>query len=97
VSVQAEVLNLLRDVRELEGLTYILVSHDLGVIAHTCDRLAVMNHGRILEEMPVADLTANRPKHPCTQQLFDASAGYDRRLAHRALDYGDQVTSEPSA
>ena len=47
VSVQAEILNLLSDIKRVENLTYILVSHDFGVIAHMCDRVAVMNHGVI--------------------------------------------------
>ena len=78
VSVQAEILNLLADLRRVEGLTYILVSHDLSVVAHLCDRLAVMNQGRILEEMAVSDLTENRPTHAYTKQLFAASLGYGR-------------------
>src|SRR5206468_8847477 len=49
VSVQAEILNLITEIRRARGLTCILVSHDLAVVAHMCDRLAVMNHGRILE------------------------------------------------
>lgn len=78
VSVQAEILNLFADLRRVEGLTYILVSHDLSVVAHLCDRLAVMNQGRILEEMAVSDLTENRPKHAYTKELFAASLGYGR-------------------
>ena len=78
VSVQAEILNLLADLRREEGLTYILVSHDLGVVAHLCDRLAVMNLGRILETMSVTDLTQNRPADPYTKRLFAASLGYGR-------------------
>ena len=60
VSVQAEILNLLADIREREGLTYVLVSHDLGVIAHMCRRFAVMQHGRIVETLDRADLTKGR-------------------------------------
>ncbi len=81
VSVQAEILNLFRELHQSRGLTYILVSHDLGVISHLCDRIAVMNGGRLLEQLDVKDLTENTPKHPYTQELFNASAGYDRRLA----------------
>ncbi|MBI1777012.1 MAG: ABC transporter ATP-binding protein [Proteobacteria bacterium] len=81
VSVQAEILNLLAEIRERENLTYILVSHDLSVVAHMCDRLAVMNHGRIVEELEVGQLSENRPRHPYTRQLIAASLGYDRSLA----------------
>ncbi len=81
VSVQAEVLNLLTDLRQSAGLTYILVSHDFGVIAHMCDRLAVMNHGRILEYLALDDLLNDRMADPYTRRLYAASAGYDRALA----------------
>ena len=81
VSVQAEILNLFRELHDSLGLTYILVSHDLGVVAHLCDRLAVMNEGKILEQLRIQDLTENTPKHAYTQELFNASAGYDSRLA----------------
>jgi peptide/nickel transport system ATP-binding protein len=81
VSVQAEILNLFRKLHTQLGLTYILVSHDLAVVAHLCDRLAVMKEGRILETLDVAELTGDGPKHAYTQELFNAFAGYDRRLA----------------
>jgi peptide/nickel transport system ATP-binding protein len=80
VSVQAEILNLLSEIRRIETLTYILVSHDFGVIAHMCGRVAVMNHGVILEELSVADLTAGGMRHDYTRALFEASSGYTRRL-----------------
>ncbi len=78
VSVQAEVLNLLSRLREEHGLTYILVSHDLSVVAHLCDRLAVMQQGRIIETMTVDQLRANQPVDKYTQTLIKASEGYDR-------------------
>jgi peptide/nickel transport system ATP-binding protein len=81
VSVQAEILNLLVDIRRARRLTCILVSHDLAVVAHMCDRLAVMNHGRIVEEMSVDDLAAGRTRETYTAELLGASQGYDRRLA----------------
>ena len=81
VSVQAEILNLLSDLRKDQGLTYVLVSHDLSVIAHMCDRLAVMNSGALVEQMDVADLAANRPRNAYTQTLFNASLGYGRSTA----------------
>jgi len=86
VSVQAEILNLLGDLRERLGLTCILVSHDLAVIAHMCDRLGVMNAGKLLEELPVEALENDTPTHPYTRQLLTASLGYDRRLAPGAVE-----------
>jgi len=78
VSVQAEILNLLQGLRREHGLTYVLVSHDLAVVAHMCDRLAVMNAGRVVEEMTVDQLRRSAPSHPYTRQLLTASLGYDR-------------------
>jgi peptide/nickel transport system ATP-binding protein len=76
VSVQAEVLNLLADLREQRGLTYLLVSHDLGVIAHMCERLAVMHGGRIVEELTTAALAAGAAHDPYTRTLLAASEAY---------------------
>ncbi len=76
VSVQAEVLNLLADLKAAGGLTYVLVSHDLGVIAHMCDRLAVMTEGRIVEELDVQELVAGAARHPYTVTLLRASETY---------------------
>jgi peptide/nickel transport system ATP-binding protein len=59
----------------------LLVSHDFGVIGHLCDRIAVMNHGHILEELAVSALTDGSPQHPYTRRLLRASQGYDRELA----------------
>jgi peptide/nickel transport system ATP-binding protein len=84
VSVQAEILNLLAEVRAASDLTYILVSHDFAVIGHMCDRVAVMNHGRILEELTAGALAAGSSRHAYTRQLLRASLGYDRALAREA-------------
>ena len=73
VSVQAEILNLLTDLRGERGLTYLMVSHDLPVIGHMCDRLAVMRHGRIVEVMDVERLRAMDPEHPYSRELLAAS------------------------
>lgn len=78
VSVQAEVLNLLTRLKREHGLTYVLVSHDFAVVGHMCDRLSVMQHGAVLETLPVERLRANAPGHPYTRQLLMASRGYDR-------------------
>ncbi|WP_296570900.1 ABC transporter ATP-binding protein [Phreatobacter sp.] len=81
VSVQAEILNLLRRLRVERRLTMILVSHNLAVVAHMCDRLAVMNRGLVVEEMDVATLRRAEPREAYTRQLLTASKGYDREVA----------------
>ena len=73
VSVQAEILNLLADLRIEHGLTYLMVSHDLSVVGHMCDRLAVMKDGEIVEIMDVAALRAMKATHPYSQHLLEAS------------------------
>lgn len=83
VSVQAEILNLLVRLKRERGLTYVLVTHNLAVISYMCERLIVMNVGRIVEEMPVAGLRERTPEHPYTQQLLQASLGYDREAIER--------------
>ncbi len=68
-SIQAEVLNLLMDVRADLGTTFLFVSHDLGVIAHMCDRVAVMRQGEIVETLPAAQLLAGDVSHDYTREL----------------------------
>ena len=75
-SIQAEVLNLLDRLRAERGLTYLLVSHDLAVVAHMCDRLAVMQHGLAVEELTRAALSAHRAETDYTKKLLSASEGY---------------------
>jgi peptide/nickel transport system ATP-binding protein len=76
VSVQAEILNLLKSLRRERRVTYFMVSHDLAVITHLCDRIAVMTEGQIIEEMTVTDVRAGRAREPYTRTLLEASAGY---------------------
>jgi ABC-type dipeptide/oligopeptide/nickel transport system ATPase subunit len=81
VSVQAEVLNLLSELRAARRLTYLFVSHNLAVIAHMCERLAVMNGGRIVEEAQTAALASGTLTDPYSRQLLKSSEGYDREAA----------------
>ncbi|WP_138470934.1 ABC transporter ATP-binding protein [Poseidonocella sp. HB161398] len=69
VSIQAQILNLFMDLREALDLTYLFVSHDLGVVEHISDRVAIMYLGRVVEEAPVEEVFA-RPNHPYTRQLL---------------------------
>jgi peptide/nickel transport system ATP-binding protein len=69
VSIQAQILNLFMDLRQELGLTYLFISHDLGVVEHLSDRVVVMYLGRVIETAPVEELFG-RPNHPYTQALL---------------------------
>src|ERR1700722_5924322 len=73
VSVQAEVLNLLSDLQQAHGLTYVLVSHNLAVVAHLCARIGVMQAGELVELLSADDLRAGRTHHPHTAALRELS------------------------
>ena len=74
VTIQAQILELLRDLQQRLGLSLLLITHDLGVVAEMADRVAVMYAGRIIEEAPVADLFAD-PRHPYTRGLLGSIPG----------------------
>jgi len=71
VMVQAQILELLESLRHKLGLSLILITHDLSVIAETCDRVMIMYAGRVAEEGPVQEVF-RRPRHPYTQKLLSA-------------------------
>ncbi|NTA39827.1 ABC transporter ATP-binding protein [Agrobacterium salinitolerans] len=73
VSIQAEILNLLADQREERDLTFLLVSHDLAVIAHMCDRVLVMQNGVFVDELTKADLEAGITHSAYSGELFESS------------------------
>ncbi len=71
VSIQAQIVNLLDDLQDEFGLTYLFVAHDIGVVRHVSDRIAVMNDGKIVEQ-GTADQVCERPKDPYTKKLLAA-------------------------
>ncbi|MCA3560839.1 MAG: ATP-binding cassette domain-containing protein [Aestuariivirga sp.] len=94
VSIQSQVLNLLDDLKTRLKLSYIFISHDLSVVQHVSDRVAVMYLGRIVEEGP-ADTVLGAPRHPYTQALISAIPEIDptKRKAHVLLT-GDPPNPE---
>ena len=82
VSIRAQLLDLLADLQQQLGLTYLFISHDLSVVRHVSDRVAVMHRGSIVE---LADTAAvfDRPAHPYTRQLLDAMLSLDAPAAGR--------------
>ncbi len=89
VSVQAQILNLLLELQNQLGLAYLFVSHDLSVVRHICDRVAVMYVGKLVEMSTTKNLFAN-PRHPYTEALLAAVPKADPRLrSERTLLKGD--------
>ncbi len=86
VSIQSQILNLMADLRETRGMAYLFISHDLGVVRHIADRVAVMYLGTIVEEAPAANLFAV-PRHPYTRALIAATpvVGRGKRKPGRAI------------
>lgn len=88
VSVQAQVLNLLKDLRQRFNLTYVFISHDLGVVRNLCDRVAVMYFGRIVETAST-DTLFSHPRHHYTRLLLESVPG-----TGQTLSVGDQANAE---
>ena len=92
VSVQAQVLNLLKELQTQFGLSYLFISHDLGVVAHVSDRIAVMYLGRIVELARDEELYFN-PLHPYTKALFSAAPMVDRSARRKRILLRGEIPS----
>jgi len=84
VSVQSQILNLLLDLQRSLGLTYLFISHDLAVVRHIADEVAVMYRGRIVE-YGAAQQVIGAPAHPYTKMLVNSIPGQGRRASHRSV------------
>jgi peptide/nickel transport system ATP-binding protein len=76
VSVQRQVLDLFLDIRQRFGMAMLFITHDLRVAAQVCDRVVVMQHGKVVEQGKTTDVY-NNPQHPYTQELLAAAPGRD--------------------
>ena len=95
VTVQAQILELLRDMKREFDLSLLLITHDFGVIAEMADRVAVMYRGRIVEEAPVRDIFRN-PQHPYTKGLLASIPGGEpgtRLKSFDSTEFGEQIPS----
>ena len=79
VSIQAEILNLLKQVQKKKNLTFFLVSHNLAVVSHMCDAISVMTQGAVVEHLTQKQLREGNIRQPYTRQLMAASRGFYRR------------------
>jgi len=92
VSVQAQILNLLQDLQKQMNLSYLFISHDLGVIQHISDRVGVMYVGKMVETAASKELFTN-PKHPYTEALLSAKPIPDPRIKSRRILLGGEVAN----
>ena len=94
VTIQAQVLNLMKELRERFGTSMLLITHDLGVVAQTCDRVAIMYAGEIIESGRVEDVFEGRAHHPYTEGLFQSVP--DMKKKEKRLKPIDGLMPDPT-
>jgi oligopeptide/dipeptide ABC transporter ATP-binding protein len=92
VSIQADILNLLKSLTEELGITFLFISHDLSVVAHVCDHVAVMYLGQIVESAPTRKLF-EQPRHPYTAALMSAIPSLDPDATNKAIKLEGEIPS----
>lgn len=92
VSIQADILNLLKSLQQQRGLTFLFISHDLSVVAHVCDVVAVIYLGRLVEMAPTRKLFAKQ-RHPYTAALLSAIPSLDLDHHHKAIKLEGEIPS----
>jgi oligopeptide/dipeptide ABC transporter ATP-binding protein len=92
VSIQADILNLLKSLQKDLDLTYLFISHDLSVVAHTCDEVAVMYLGHIVEQASSRELFTN-PRHPYTKALLSSIPSIDPDDKKKAIELKGEIPS----
>lgn len=93
VSVQAQVLNFMQEIQKEFNLTYLFISHDLGIIQHMCDRIGIMYRGRFVEEGTAADVY-NNPQHLYTKRLIAAIPEMDPEKRFEKMDLRKSINEE---
>ncbi|KAB8138135.1 ABC transporter ATP-binding protein [Gracilibacillus oryzae] len=93
VSVQAQVLNFMKDLQKDLNLTYLLISHDLGIIRHMCDRIGIMYKGRLVEEASAEEIYQN-PQHIYTKRLISSIPDIDPKNREKRAALRDEVKRE---
>ncbi|WKL03306.1 ATP-binding cassette domain-containing protein [Paenibacillus amylolyticus] len=90
VTIQAQILNLMKDMQDQLGTSIILITHDLGVVAGMCDRVVVMKEGQIVETGTTTEIFAN-PKHPYTIRLLNALPRLDQKKSPNRYHWSREI------
>lgn len=95
MSIQAQVVNLMKEIQEQQNLTYLFIAHDLSMVKYISDRIAVMHNGKIME-LASADDIYDRPLHPYTQSLLSAVPLPDPKIERqrRRMPYDSSIESD---